>query len=96
MYLLEISYTQPVAQVEPHFATHGAWVKKYIDHGTFVFAGPKKSGLGGVIVSKSIDKATLSALIAEDSFVLAGVAEYHVVDFECRVTAPALDAMKVL
>jgi uncharacterized protein YciI len=44
MYILIVSYTVPVAQVEPHVASHGAWVKEHLASGEILFAGPKKSG----------------------------------------------------
>jgi uncharacterized protein YciI len=44
MYLLNVSYSQPPAKVEPHIPSHGAWVKQHLEAGTFLFAGPKKSG----------------------------------------------------
>jgi uncharacterized protein YciI len=86
MFLLIISYTKSPEEVALHTTTHLTWVKQYIDAGTFVFAGPKKSKLGGAILVKSIDKNTLKAIIAEDSFVKADVAEYQIIDFDCKAT----------
>lgn len=41
MYLLNVSYTTHPENVTPHVQAHADWVKKYIDNGTFIFAGPK-------------------------------------------------------
>jgi uncharacterized protein YciI len=94
MYLLDISYSQSPANVEPHIASHGAWVKKYFDDGTFLFAGPKKSGLGGIILARSIPRADLEAILAADSYVQARVAEYHISEFDAKLTAASLDELK--
>jgi uncharacterized protein YciI len=96
MYLLNVSYCQPPASVEPHVASHSAWVKQHIDDGTFLFAGPKKSGLGGIIVVKSIPRAELQKMLAEDSYVQAEVVDYQIVDFDCRIAAPELAMLKVI
>ena len=93
MYLLNVSYSQSPAKVEPHVASHSAWVKQHLDQGTFLFAGPKKSGLGGVILVKSIPRNELQTLLSEDSYVRAEVAEYQVLDFDCKLTGPDLKAL---
>lgn len=96
MYLLIVSYTKHPEEVAPHAPSHSAWVKQYTDAGTFLFAGPKKSKLGGVILVQSIDKNTLMRIIAEDSFVKADVAEYQIIDFDCRIATQALESLKTI
>jgi uncharacterized protein YciI len=93
MYLLTVTYSQPAANVEPHIPSHGAWVKRHLDAGTFLFAGPKKSGLGGVILAKAMSKPQLQQLLADDSYVQADVADYQVVDFDCKLAVPGLAAL---
>ncbi|HEY6925862.1 MAG TPA: YciI family protein [Steroidobacteraceae bacterium] len=93
MYLLVVSYSQAPAKVEPHIPPHGTWVKQYIESGTFLFAGPKKSGLGGVILVKSMPKSELQKLLAEDSYVKADVVDYQIVDFDCKLAAPELSKL---
>jgi uncharacterized protein YciI len=93
MYLLNISYTQPVESVHPHAAAHKAWVKKHIDEGAFLFAGPKASGLGGVIVTRAIPREQLKAMVSEDSFVKAEVADIEIIDFNCTVVAQSITGL---
>ncbi len=93
MFLLVVSYIKPTEEVTPHAETHTAWVKKYFDGGIFLMAGPKKSKLGGVILTKSIDKKLLKKIIAEDSYVQSDVAEYQIIDFDCKVTVPGLELL---
>jgi uncharacterized protein YciI len=93
MYLLNVSYSQSPQKVEPHVSGHSAWVKQHLQDGTFLFAGPKKSGLGGVILVKSIPRKELQILLSEDSYVRAEVADYEVLDFDCKVVGPGLTAL---
>jgi uncharacterized protein YciI len=88
MYILDISYESP-ANVEPHVASHGAWVKEHITNGNFLFAGPKKNGLGGVILVRSLPRAELDAVVAADSYAKAKV-DYRISEFDCKVAAPTL------
>ncbi|OGT63251.1 MAG: hypothetical protein A3E85_06065 [Gammaproteobacteria bacterium RIFCSPHIGHO2_12_FULL_45_12] len=90
MYLLNVSYTALPENVLLHSESHSAWVKKYFDNGTFLFAGPKKSKLGGAILAKSIDKKLLMKILSEDSYVKNDVVEYHITDFDCKLLSPEL------
>ncbi|MBV9576548.1 MAG: hypothetical protein JO149_07980 [Gammaproteobacteria bacterium] len=93
MYLLIVSYVKPAEEVTPHIETHSVWVKKYLKEGIFLMAGQKKSKLGGAILVKSMDKNTLRKIIEEDSYVTADVAEYQIIDFDCKATAPGLELL---
>lgn len=93
MYVLNISYTQPSAQVQPYVPAHSAWVKDQLERGVFLAAGPKKDGHGGIIFAKSIPAAELHKLIADDVYVQAEVARYQIAEFDCRLTAASLIAM---
>jgi uncharacterized protein YciI len=90
MFLLNISYKTHPSAVEPHAQSHGAWVKKHIASGDFLIAGPKKSGLGGIIVARALDRMKLQALLNEDSFVQADVADYEIIDFASKLAASAI------
>jgi uncharacterized protein YciI len=90
MYVLNVSYSQSPQKVGPHASGHSAWVKQHLEKGTFLFAGPKKSGLGGVILVKSIPRKELQTLLSEDSYVQAEVADYEILDFDCKSTGPNL------
>lgn len=96
MYVLNVSYAQAPALVEPHIPSHGAWVRKYLDAGIILAAGPKKSGLGGALLVRSLPRAELERMLSEDSYVQAGVADYQIIDFDCKAAVDALQALKGL
>ena len=93
MYVLNITYSQPVAKVEPHMTSHSEWVRQQLERGAFLAAGPKKSGLGGIILGKSMPKPELQALLTADPYVSADVAEYQVSEFDCRLTVADLRSL---
>ena len=95
MYLLYLSYSKSPADVEPHHKAHLEWVKKYIADGTFLFAGGKKSGLGGILAVKSIDKQQLRDILAEDSYVSADVGEYQIADVDIKLAQAAFEVLKL-
>lgn len=93
MYLLIVSYTKSAEEVAPHVSAHSAWVKRYINEGIFLFAGPKKDKSGGAILAKSIDEILLKQILAEDSYVKANVCNYQVIDFDCKAVATGLELL---
>ena len=93
MYVLIVSYTKQPDVVSEHQATHVTWVKKYIAEGIFLAAGPKASKLGGAILVRSIDKAKLKAIIAEDSFVIADVVDYDIIDVNFIAVAAGFESL---
>jgi uncharacterized protein YciI len=94
MYLLNLSYIKSPAQVEPENKAHLEWVKKYLADGSFLFAGAKKSGLGGILAVKSMEKAALLRILAEDSYVIADVGEYQIADVDIKLAETAFESLK--
>lgn len=94
MYILHASYTQSPDTVAPHIPAHGQWVRKHIESGHFLMAGPKKSGLGGVALVRAMPKAELMAILQEDSFVQADVVDYQIIDLNVTVTGPQWAALQ--
>jgi uncharacterized protein YciI len=93
MFLLNGTYTRPLAEVEPHARAHAEWVAKGLERGLILFAGRKKSGLGGVLVIRSVDKAELLEFIADDVYVREDVTEYQIVDFDCSIVQPTISGL---
>lgn len=96
MFLIISNYVVPTTQVEPHREQHVAWVQQYIDSGDFIMAGPRRGKIGGVIVSRSMDKDKLMKILAEDSFVYENLVEMQIVDFDAPLTSEAFKALRGL
>lgn len=94
MYLIINSYIVPTTQVDPHRVQHVAWIQQYLDSGDFIMAGPRRGKVGGVIVSKKMDKAKLMKILSEDSFVSENLVEMQIVDFDAPLTTEAFKALR--
>ena len=79
--------------VASHVEAHSAWVKKYFDQGVFLAAGPKKNKLGGIILVKAIAKDELKKILSEDSYILADVADYKIIDMNFKLAANGLERL---
>lgn len=94
MYLIISSYIVPTTQVNPHRAQHVAWIQQYLDSGDFIMAGPRRGKIGGVIVSKKMNKDKLMQILAEDSFVFENLIEMQIVDFDAPLTTEAFKVLR--
>jgi len=94
MYLIISSYIVPTTQIDPHRAQHVAWIQQYLDSGDFIMAGPRRGKIGGVILSKKMDKDKLMKILSEDSFVYENLVEMQIVDFDAPLTTEDFKALR--
>ena len=96
MYLLIIDYTKPTTAVAPHKEAYQQWVKQQLANDHICAAGPMKNQSGGVIFAKSMDESVIKKLIASDPYTIADVANYRIIDFNCKATSNSLSQLQAL
>lgn len=94
MFILELTYTAPLAAVDEQLAAHIVWLDEQYESGVFIASGRKNPRDGGVILAVAEDRGAIEELVAKDPFVVAGVCEYRVTEFYATKTAPALAAYR--
>ncbi len=82
MLVINSSYVVQIPQIEPHRPGHADWVRRYIDAGVFLLAGPRKDKSGGVIVARDVEPQRLSEILAEDPYVEEGLVENQIIGFD--------------
>lgn len=90
MFVLELTYTAPLDQVDAVLDAHVAWLDEQYAQGVFLASGRKNPRDGGVILAVAEDRARIEAIAAGDPFVTAGVCAYRVTEFAATKTAPEL------
>lgn len=93
MYILVVSYSKPPEVVEQYFKAHCAWLHKYVNAGIFLASGPKKSHLGGCVLVRSIEKEQLKKILEEDSYFKEDVADYLIIDMDCKLAANGFEKL---
>ena len=91
MFVLELSYTAPLDQVDAVLEAHVAWLDAQYEQGVFLASGRKNPRDGGVILAVAEDRAAIERIAATDPFVGAGVCAYRVTEFAATKTAPELE-----
>ncbi|MDW8845691.1 YciI family protein [Erwinia sp. MMLR14_017] len=91
MYIVSLSYTRPMDEVDAVLDAHMAWLDKYFAAGVFITAGRKEPRTGGVILARNIDRERLNTILQEDAF--QAVAEYEVTEINITRAADEFKAL---
>jgi uncharacterized protein YciI len=94
MFVLELTYTVPLEQVQSLLEEHMGWVRTQYEAGVFVASGRKEPRDGGVILAVGNDRDAIEKLVAADPFSVAGVCEYRVTHFLATSVAPVVEGLK--
>ncbi|MFT6101702.1 MAG: hypothetical protein ACJATV_001138 [Granulosicoccus sp.] len=88
MFVVSITYTVDLTEVDPYIEAHLVYLEKYYAAGNFVVSGRKVPRTGGVILVQADSKAVLENILQEDPFAKANIAEYEITEFiPTKVTA---------
>jgi len=93
MLILSLTYTKSQEEADLQMPPHLAWVKEGYDRGWFIASGRKVPRTGGVIVAKG-DRSELEAFVAEDPFVLHGIAAYEITEVALTTAAAGFEGLK--
>ena len=90
VFVLLLTYTRPLAEVDALMREHMAWLNEQYDAGRFLVSGRQIPRTGGVILARGDDREEIEALAATDPFVAGGVATCEVVEFRASQVAEGL------
>jgi uncharacterized protein YciI len=92
MFVLLLTYTKPLEEVDALMREHVAWLRKQYAAGRFVVSGRRIPRTGGVILARGDDREEIEEIAASDPFVTGGVATCEVIQFRASQTAPGFEA----
>ncbi|MFD5079928.1 YciI family protein [Streptomyces sp. NPDC058371] len=90
MFIIDLTYTASVEQVDAVLDAHVEWLNRQYEAGVFIASGRKVPRDGGVIVAVGEDRAAVEALVATDPFAVEKVADHRITEFLATKTAPSL------
>lgn len=93
MYIVLLTYVQPLSAVEAHLQEHRAFLDRHYAAGHFVASGARVPRTGGVILARGLTRPELDAVLAEDPFHRAQVAQYEVIEFAPSKAAPGFEGL---
>jgi uncharacterized protein YciI len=91
MFVLLLTYTRPLDEVDALMRKHMAWLREHYAAGRFVVSGRQIPRTGGVILARGDDRDEMERIAATDPFVAGGVATCEVIQFRPSQTADGFD-----
>jgi uncharacterized protein YciI len=89
MFVIELTYTAPLTQIDAHMSAHMKFLRKYYASGHFLVSGRKIPRDGGIILAVGTSREEVEAIAREDPFCIRGLADVRVIEF--RVSQQADD-----
>ena len=87
MFVIELIYTAPLAEIDAAMTAHVRFLKKYYASGHFVVSGRKIPRDGGIIVAVGRSRDEIAAIAADDPFCRRGLAEARIIEFRASQKA---------
>jgi len=87
MFIIELTYTAALAQIDKHMMAHVKFLKKYYASGNFLVSGRKIPRDGGVILAVGESREQIETLIKEDPFCRLGLADFRIIEFRASQRA---------
>jgi uncharacterized protein YciI len=82
MFIIELTYTVPPAQIDAALAPHMLYLEKYYESGHFFASGRKEPRDGGIILALASSRKEVEKIVAEDPFYQNKMAEYRIIEFK--------------
>ena len=87
MFVIELIYKAPLADIDAAMAAHVKFLKKYYAAGNFLVSGRKIPRDGGIILAVGESREQIETIIGEDPFCKRGLAEPRIVEFRASQRA---------
>lgn len=81
MFIAILTYKKPLKEVDRFLQAHREYLAEHYAAGHFIASGPQTPRVGGVIMIKADERATVDSIIAQDPFHINGIADYRIVQF---------------
>lgn len=81
MYIVELQYSKPLAEIEAHMHAHVEWLKHWYREGLLVMSGPKSPRNGSILVVRARDQDVLWEMLRQDPFHELGLVQQVITEF---------------
>lgn len=81
MFVVQLTYKAPLTEIDKYISAHREFLDYHYKQGLFIASGPKKPRTGGILIATTADRSALEAILKEDPFHLADLADYELIEF---------------
>ena len=93
MFIINITYIEPLEAVEKHLQEHINFLKHYYAEGLFIASGRKNPRTGGIILLQCKNKEAVQEIITQDPFYKNKIAQYEIIEFEASKYCPEFETI---
>ena len=93
MFVLIARYTKPIEEVDRLLDAHREWITRHADAGRILLTARQVPLTGGLILARGSGVEEIQAMVAEDPFHRAGLADYEVLEYAPVRAAPGLEGL---
>jgi uncharacterized protein YciI len=87
MFVIELTYKVPLAEIDAHMTAHVVYLKKYYASGNFLVSGRKIPRDGGIILAVGKSRRQIEVIVEEDPFYEHGLADFRIIEFRASQRA---------
>jgi uncharacterized protein YciI len=87
MFVIELTYTAPLAEIDANMAAHVRFLKKYYAAGHFLISGRKVPRDGGIIIAVGENREQIEKIAREDPFYARQLADIRIIQFRASQRA---------
>jgi uncharacterized protein YciI len=88
MFIINLHYIASLEKIDAHMKEHMVFLNACYREGLFIVSGRKIPRTGGIILAKGSSSDALKALMRNDPFVVHGLAEFDVIEFQASQSHP--------
>ena len=92
LFVVELGYKVPLAQIDAAMPAHVRFLKKYYAAGNFLVSGRQVPRDGGIILATGESREQIERIMREDPFCSRGLAEVRVIEFRASQHASDIQA----
>lgn len=93
MYVVLLTYTAPLQEIDYTLPDHSEWLARQYEHGYLLTSGRRDAHLGEVMLVRQMPRLKLDALLASDPLMIQHLAHCEVVEFSATRTAPEMRSL---
>lgn len=87
MFVIELTYKAPLAEIDARMRAHVAFLNKYYAAGNFLVSGRQVPRSGGIIIALADSREQIESIVAEDPFCKHELADVRVIEFRASQRA---------
>ncbi|MCC5792728.1 MAG: YciI family protein [Legionellaceae bacterium] len=81
MFIVHLTYKVPLSEVDKYLQAHRDFLDYHYKQGLFLASGPRKPRTGGVLIALCDERRELEAVLQQDPYYLADIADYECIEF---------------